>query len=431
MYVVGQDEIDAVTRVIKSQALFRYGIGGECDRFEARYAKYLGCNHFMLAASGSNALAAAMIAAGLGPGDEVLIPSHTYMASATSVLAVGAIPVIVDVDESLTIDPDAIEAAIRPRTKAVVPVHMWGAACDMDRIMAIAAKHRLIAIEDACQGVGGSYKGRRLGSIGHLGAFSFNYYKNMTAGEGGGVAVNDARLAKRARGAIDPCHFYWNGRDDEDKPFAGNGARASELMGAMLNVQLDRLDGMVARMRAEKRKILAGTASLNNLGLRPAPMHSPDHDCSAQVMYTLPSAAMAERFVELCPSVIAGKTGRHTYTEWDQVLLGEGAAHPAMNPYLMPANAECRKTYSKDMCASSLDILNRTVMVATNPRHGSQEIGDIIHNIAIAARVALGGMPLAEADLRETEAVDVQKFDTVSPMRPVKDHARPEAAKPA
>jgi dTDP-4-amino-4,6-dideoxygalactose transaminase len=428
MYIVGEEEIAAITKVLREGKLFRYGIGGECDRFEERYAKYLGVKHFALCASGSNALAAAMIALGLGPGDEVLVPSHTYMATATSVIAIGAIPVIVDVDESITISPKAIEAAIGPRTRAVIPVHMWGAACDMDAIMDIAKRRKLFVIEDSCQGVGGSYKGRKFGSIGHIGAFSFNFYKNMTSGEGGGVAVNDDRLAKRVRGAIDPCHFYWTGRDDDEKPFAGNGARASELMGAMLNVQLDRLDGMVEAMRKEKKKILAGTAALGNLGLKPAPMNSPDHDCATQVMYTLPSAEKANRFIEIFPSVIAGKTGRHTYTEWDQVLMGEGAAHPAMNPYLMPANAECRKTYSKDMCASSLDILNRTVMVATNPRHSDEEIADMIHDIGVAARVALGGMPIEEADLRATVAVDVQKFDTVSPTRPAKRPSKAEAS---
>src|SRR6478735_1471890 len=247
MYIVGKEEIDALTRVIESRALFRYGIGSECERFEQRYAEHLGVAHFALAASGSNALAAAMIAAGIGPGDEVLIPAHTYMASATSVLAAGAIPVIVDVDESVTIDPQAIEDAIGPHTRAVVPVHMWGAACDMDAIMDIARRRNLLVIEDACQGVGGGYKGRMFGAIGDIGCFSFNYYKNMTGGEGGGVAVNDDRLAKRVKGAIDPCHFYWEGRDDE-KPFASNGARASELMGAMLNVQLDRLPGMIGNM---------------------------------------------------------------------------------------------------------------------------------------------------------------------------------------
>ena len=411
MYTVGDEEAAAIAAAIRNKALFRYGVGGECDRFEARYSAYLGVKHFALAASGSNALAAAMTAVGLGPGDEVLIPAHTYMASATSVIAAGAIPVIVDIDETVTIDPKAIEDAIGPRTKAVVPVHMWGAACAMDAIMEIAARRNLIVIEDACQGVGGGYEGRKFGSIGHIGAFSFNYYKNMTSGEGGGVAVNDERLAKRVRCAIDPCHFYWNGRDQTEMPFAGNGARASELMGAMLNVQLDRLDSMIRAMRAEKRKILQGTAQLGNIGLRPSPMNSADHDCATQVMYTLPSADAAARFVKIFPSVIAGKTGRHTYTEWDQILLGAGAAHPAMNPYNMPANAECRRTYSKDMCARSLEILNRTVMVATHPEHSEQETADIIHNIGVAARVALGGLPLAEADLRQAAPVDAQKFD--------------------
>jgi len=411
MYIVGEEEIEALARVIRSGALFRYGVGGECDRFEKRYAAHLGSRHFALAASGSNALAAAMIGLGLGPGDEVLVPAHTYMATATAVLAVGAIPVIVDIDESLTIDPASVDAGVGPRTKAVVAVHMWGTACDMDAIMSIARRHKLIVIEDACQGVGGGYRGRKFGTIGDIGCFSFNFYKNMTAGEGGGVAVSDDAVAERVRCAIDPCHFYWHGRDQKTQPFAGNGARASELMGAMLNIQLDRLDGMIAAMRAERRKVLAGTASLDNLGLKQSPLNSPEHDCAAQAIYTLPSPEAANRFTSIFPSVIAGKTGRHNYSEWDQVLMGAGAAHPTMNPYNMPANEACRRSYSKDMCAKSLDILNRTVMVAMHPKHSVNDIDDIVHNIGVAARVALGGMPADEASLRNAMPVDAQKFD--------------------
>jgi dTDP-4-amino-4,6-dideoxygalactose transaminase len=411
MYIVGDDEVEAVSRVIRSGTLFRYRAGSECEHFEARYARYLGRKHFALAASGSNALAAALIAAGLGPGDEVIIPAHTYMATATSVLTAGAIPLIVDIDESLTIDPAAIEAAIGPRTRATIPVHMWGTACDMDRIMEVARRHDLIVIEDACQGVGGGYKGRKFGSIGQLGCFSFNFFKNMTCGEGGGVAVNDDNLAERARCVIDPCHFYWQGRSDAIKPFSSNGARASELMGAMLNAQLDRLDGIIEAMRTERRKILDGIASLGNLGLQVAPIHSPDHDCATQVILSLPSAASAQSFADIFPSVIAGRTGRHNYTEWDQVLMGAGAAHPAMNPYLMPANAECRRTYSRDMCARSLEILNRTVMVGMHPLHGAPEISDIVHNIGEASRVVFAGLPKDEADIRNFQPVDAQKFD--------------------
>ena len=411
MYIVGEEEVDALAKVIRTGNLFRYGAPGECDRFEQRYAADLGVKHFTLTVSGTYALSASMTAVGLGPGDEVLIPAHTYMATATAVLTTGAIPVIVDVDESITISPEAIEAAIGPRTRAVVPVHMWGAACNMDAIMDITSRRGLSVIEDACQGVGGSYEGRKFGSIGHIGAFSFNYYKNMTSGEGGGVATNDDKLAERARCAIDPCHFYWTGRSDSMKPFAGNGGRASEFQGAMLNVQLDRLDGMIEAMRKQKKMIISETSRLNNLGLKLAPMNSPDHDCSAHIMYQLPTAEDARRFVDVYPVVIAGKTGRHTYTEWDQVLLGMGAAHPAMNPYNHPDNAECRRTYSKDMCAGSLDILNRTVMVPTRPDMSDEELDAVIHNIETAANVALGDLAGEDAEIRATDDLDPQKFD--------------------
>src|ERR671928_559572 len=138
MYVVGEEEIEALASIIRKGALFRYGVGGECERFERRYAEHLGVGQFALTVSGTFALSAAMTALGIGPGDEVLIPAHTYMATATAVLTTGAIPVIVDIDETITIDPEAVEAAIGPRTKAVVPVHMWGTACDMDAILEIA-----------------------------------------------------------------------------------------------------------------------------------------------------------------------------------------------------------------------------------------------------------------------------------------------------
>ena len=411
MYIIGQEEIDAMARVVTSKALFRYGVGHECERFEQRYAAYLGARHFSLAASGSYALTAAMIGLGIGPGDEVLVPAHTYMASATSVLAAGAIPVIVDVNESITIDPAAIEAAVGPRTRAVIAVHMWGTTCDMDAIMEIARRRKLFVIEDTCQGVGGSYKGRKLGTIGDIGAYSFNFYKNMTAGEGGGVVTNDDAVAKRVNCAIDPCHAFWTGRDEDSKPFAGNGARASEFMGAVLNVQLDRIDGIIEAMRRERDTILGGIRELQSLGLRAAPLNRREFDCGTNVFLPLPSAATADVFVKTFPSVIAGKTGRHTYTEWDQVLMGAGAAHPLMNPYNMPANAECRRSYSKDMCARSLEILNRTILVPTHPLHSKGEIEDIIHNIKAATRVALGQVKSEEVDVRRAGEVDATKYD--------------------
>jgi dTDP-4-amino-4,6-dideoxygalactose transaminase len=411
MYIVGEEEIEAVAQVIRSGRLFRYGVGQECDRFEARYAEYLGVEHCALTASGTYGLTAALIGLGVGPGGEVLVPAHTYMATATAVLAAGAIPVIVDIDDSLTLDPDAVRDMVGPRTRAVIPVHMWGTAANMDAILEVARRAELLVVEDACQGIGGGYEGRKLGTLGHAAGFSFNYYKNMTAGEGGAVVTSDPVVAERARCAIDPCHFYWQGRDEGLKPFAGIGARPTEIMAAMLNVQLDRLDGIIMAMRGERDRILDGTRELRALGLVPAPLHSPAHDCGAQAIFTLPSDSAAERFTDVFPSVIAGRTGRHNYTEWDPVLMGEGAPHPALNPYNLPANAACRRQYSKDMCARSLEILGRTVMVATDPRHTDEEIGDIIHNVSVAARVALGDLRPEQADIRNARPVDNERFD--------------------
>jgi dTDP-4-amino-4,6-dideoxygalactose transaminase len=411
MYVVGEAEAEAVARVIREGALFRYDVGHECDRFEERYASYLGASHVTLTVSGTYALTAALVAAGIGPGDEVVVPAHTYMATATAVLAAGAIPVIVDIDESITLDPAALEESIGPRTRAVIPVHMWGTACDMDAIMAIAEEHRLIVVEDACQAVGGAYEGRRLGTIGLLGAFSFNYYKNMTAGEGGAVVTNNPDLDQLVRCAVDPCHFYWDGREEGFTPFAGLGARASEITGAILNVQLDRLPGMIDAMRDERRRVLEGSAHLQDLGLRQAPLHSPDWDCAAHAFYTLPTASAASRFADLASGVVAGQTGRHNYTEWDQVLAKQGAAHPRMNPFNFPENAECRTNDDREMCVRSLDILDRTVMIPMDPRHEAAEVEAVIHNIEVAAQVALAGRDEAAANLLATTPLDRQKFD--------------------
>ena len=389
MYIVGEEEIDALARVIRSGALFRYHEDSECERFEKSYAEYLGVQYFSLAVSGTFGLYAGLVGMGIGPGDEVIVPAHTYVATATAVLGTGAIPIIVDVDESLTLAPDALRDAIGPRTRALIPVHMWGQASDMDAIMRIASERNLLVLEDACQAAGGSYGERRLGSIGHAGAFSFNYFKNITAGEAGGLATNDTRIAERARAAIDPCNFYWQGHSDGVQPFAGIGARASELMGAMLNVQLGRLDGMLDAMRSEKQRILAAIARLGNTGIRPAKRNS-ETDCGTRVILQFPTAEAADAFAALVPSLVAGKTGRHNFPEWDHVLGYQGAHHAALNPYTLPANAGCRLTYPDDLCRPSLDIVNRTVLVALHPLHTEADTDALVADITAAAEKVLG-----------------------------------------
>jgi dTDP-4-amino-4,6-dideoxygalactose transaminase len=384
MFRIGKPEVDAVAKVLLSGKLFRYGaLGSQCTRFERRYAKLLGVKHVWMTSSGTTAVSAALAGLGIGPGDEVAVPACTYMATAVGVLAAGAIPIIVDVDDSITMDPKALAAAIGPRTRAVMPVHMWGLPCDMNAIMRVARKHKLLVVEDACQAVGGAYEGRMLGSIGDAGAFSFNYYKNMTCGEGGAVATNDDLAAQRAACMIDCCRFYWDGRSDGFRPFISNGSRASEIEGAIINVQLDRLKGMIAATRRQKKRILAATAGT---GLKPIRPNSPDGECGTQVMYTLPTTEQADEFAKLMGGVVAGKTGRHVFTEWDQLFDHQGAHHPGLDPFRLPANRACRMKYTKTMCSRSLDILNRTVMKATHPDFKGADITGIIRKIKDAAK---------------------------------------------
>jgi dTDP-4-amino-4,6-dideoxygalactose transaminase len=195
------------------------------------------------------------------------------------------------------------------------------------------------------------------------------------------------------------------------KPFAGNGARASELTGAMLNVQLDRIDGMISSMRRERNAILDAVAAFSNSGLNAAPLHSQADDCGTHAILTFPSAAAAKDFAGVVPSVIAGRTGRHTYTEWDQVLSGSGAAHPEMNPYNMVANRDCRRIYSRDMCSRSLKILARSVLVPTHPQHSENDIADICHNVVAAAQVVLKGARAEDVKLRNIRPIEARRFD--------------------
>ena len=407
MYEIGNEEVLAIQRIISQRKLFRYFKNSECSIFEKNYSKYLSIKHTALASSGTAALTAALVGLKIGPGDEVIVPAHTYMATAMSVLSVGAIPVIVDIDESLTINPKALDNACGPRTRAAIVVHMWGTTCNMNEIMRIAKKKNLFIIEDACQAVGGGYNKKMLATIGHVGAFSFNYYKNMTSGEGGAVVSNNEEIIERAKCAIDPCHFYWQGRKNSLKPFAANGSRASEFMGALLNVQLKRLPKMIKKMRAERDRILGSTQYLSNMGINPSPLNSKKYDCGNYVFFKFNDKLDAEKFTSIFPAAIAGKTGRHNYTEWDQILLKEGSFHQSMNPFKLSQNKKCRMKYNKDMCKSSLEILNRTIMIPTDPQHKRKDIDKTIKNIK---KAALAFSTNEKIKIKQ-KAIDKGKFD--------------------
>jgi dTDP-4-amino-4,6-dideoxygalactose transaminase len=222
--------------------------------------------------------------------------------------------------------------------------------------------------------------------MGHAGAVSFNYYKNMTCGEGGAVITGDDLVAQRARCMIDPCSFYWEGRQEGFVPFLNSGSRLSELQAAMLNAQLDRLPALLAELREVKERILDATFGM---GLTPTPRHSPEGECATAVMYLLPSKIAAELFSEAVSGTILLDTGRHTFIEWDPILSHQGSHHPALNPFSLPENAACRKDYRKDMCPRSLDILSRTVSVSLIPVRREEDLDELISRIDAAARAAL------------------------------------------
>ena len=382
MYRIGQQEADAVADLMEDVAkLFRYRKESQCERFESRWCDYVGAKHARLTASGTHALTAAMKGLGIGPGDEVLVPACTYMASAVAVLGVGAIPVVVDIDETTTMDPAAADDAVGPRTRAIMPVHMWGLSCDMDAMVRVAQKHNLWLIEDACQAVGGCFEGRMLGSFGHVGAYSFNYFKHISCGEGGCFVSNDPAIFHRADCGVDCCRFYWEDSAAGSHGYASDSARASEFEGAILNVQLDRLPDMIDTMRSHKKRILKETQG----SVRAAPCHSLDHECGASVLFSLDTADQAERFAEQAGGGVLINTGRHVYTAWDPILNHHGAHHPALDPFKLDENKDCRMNYTVDMCARSLDILRRTVNVKMHPDHTEQQITDLIAQVKSAA----------------------------------------------
>ena len=256
MYVIGKEEAAAAARVIESGRLFRYrgGEGGETDQFEAAWASCIGSVHCIAMANGTAALTCALAGMGVGPGDEVIVPAYTWIATALAPVAVGAIPVLAEVDESLTLDPADVERKITSRTKAIIPVHICGFPCAMAPLLALAERRGVLVLEDACQADGGSYRGKRLGSLGTAGAFSFNQFKIITCGEGGALVTNDEEVYQRALVQHDAGAVFRAYADELHVPFfAGTNFRINEVLSAILRVQLGRLDGILAALRREKR----------------------------------------------------------------------------------------------------------------------------------------------------------------------------------
>ena len=249
----GEAERNQVNDVLDSGVLMRYGFDGmrqghwKSLELEAKLQERFQVNHAHLVSSGTAALTVALASAEVGAGDEVIMPTFTFVASFESILALGAVPILVDVDDTLTLSPKAVEEAITERTKVVMPVHMCGSMADLDALKAICQKHSVLLLEDACQAIGGSYKGKPLGSIGDLGCFSFDYVKTITCGEGGAFITNNKEFYENAHKYADHGHDHiGNDRGAETHPFLGYNFRISELNAAVGCAQIQRLDEFLA-----------------------------------------------------------------------------------------------------------------------------------------------------------------------------------------
>jgi dTDP-4-amino-4,6-dideoxygalactose transaminase len=363
MLSIGPREMAAALRVLARGDLARYSAGGSSQtaRFEQEIAQAMGASHALAVNSGTSALVCALVGLGIGPGDEVLVPAYTWVSSAAAPLAVGAIPVLVDIDASATIDPVDIKRKITPYTKAIIPVHMINLVCDMDAIMKIAAEHDLVVIEDACQAVGVRYHGRRVGTIGHAGAFSFNQMKNLKCGEGGLVLTNDARVHARASMYHDVGSYEREGWTPSDVPLIpGVNYRMPELSAAILRPQLRRLDKQLRRRR-ELREVLLDVLEESSFEYHVCPHHDPDDAVGFAVAFDDP--AQAERFGAIRGARRLIDSGRHVYTNW-QSVLARNPVHPELDPYRW---AQREIELDETTCRVTLEIMARTCTFEVPP----------------------------------------------------------------
>ena len=369
MYRMGTEEIAELTKAIETRSLFRINKGlQESMQVETKLRKLFGAEHAIFLSSGHAALTAALVALGIGPGDEVIVPAYTYIATAMAVVAAGAMPVIAESDDTLTLCPIDTEKKITPRTKAIIPVHIQGFPCNMAAFEALAKKYGVAIVEDACQADGGSFQGRRLGTIGDVGALSFNYYKIVSSGEGGALLTGRKELYERALIYQDSSAvaFFGNQMEDfETAGFCGSEFRSNELCAAVMNVQLDRLDGILADLRKNKKYLmdaLQGVASF-------IPSNDLEGDCGTTLPFLFETEEQARKFADTTEfkGTLPIDTGKHVYKHWTPIMEKRGAFHPLMDPFKMEANREIVPDYREDMCPATLERLSKVVYVSVDP----------------------------------------------------------------
>ncbi len=327
----GDKEKRQVQDVLDSGVLMRYGFEGmrngnwKARELEKALTERMQVNHAQVVSSGTAALTIALASAGVGAGDEVIMPTFTFVASFESIMALGAVPILVDIDDTLTLCPEAVEKAITERTKVVMPVHMCGSMADLRALKLICDKHNLLLLEDACQAIGASYEGKPLGSYGDLGCFSFDYVKTITCGEGGAIITNNQEYHKNADHYSDHGHDHvGSDRGAETHPFLGYNHRISELNAAVGLAQIGRLDEFLSIQKKNYTLLRSALETIPEVIFRRVPQDGVES--YAFLSFFLPNEDIAKKaHKNLADGGVDGcfywyDNNWHYYRKWEHLL---------------------------------------------------------------------------------------------------------------
>lgn len=390
--MLGEEEVAEVLAVIRSGCLSRdYGPDSQQAvlRFEQGIAKALGVGFALGVTSGTAALKVALAAAGVGPGHEVIVPCCTFISSASSVFSLGAVPVFAEIDASLAIDPDDIEHRVTERTKAILPVHLYGVPCRMDRITEIAGRHDLKVIENCALSCGTTYQGRCAGAWGDLGAISLQIVKVLTAGEGGVVTSSDPVLYERAVRYHDLGNYRqqtrFPGFEPSQEEFLGEVYRMPELLGAVAVRQVAKLDRITGALRSLYRRYREGVAAID--GLTAQPVNDVDGALATRWGLVFEDAGTCQRFSDavraagLSPGLMYGGTPIYLRP----AVLNQVTWVPQANP-LRSSFYKGDVRYYEGLCPRSEDIMKRVLMVASpNPLYTNRDVDMLLEILRDAA----------------------------------------------
>lgn len=322
--LLGAEELAEVSDVLSSGHLSRYGpddgsFPAKVRRFEETVAGLSGTRFALALNSGSSGLFLALVGLGIGPGDEVIVPGFTFVASISAVVYARARPVLAEVDETFDLDPADVEARITPRTKAIVAVHMLGNPARLDELRRVASRHGLALIEDCAQAFGASYRGRWVGGHGVAGVYSFNEFKTITCGDGGMLVTDDEDLYRRCFAMHDQGHSpNRKGIEVGNRPFLGLNFRMTELEGAVLLAQVRRLDRIREHLRANRDVVRGIIGDLPGIRFRTLP--DPDGDLATHLVVIFPDEASARAVTSALGSITLATSGWHVYTHMEHVL---------------------------------------------------------------------------------------------------------------